>query len=1585
MGFLASRKGVAERALVEMGLALCQQFDHRGAPGHGAGLLLDIPWPLLLDRFPEHARLIAQRDVALGMFFLPFESAERRRVVEAIEDLAALGGADVLGWADVPFNVEALPPGSAARRTAPVVRQALFRRPPGLGEDGWFVCRYLLRLALDEVLSETVSDAFAISSLSNRTVVYRGLAQLSRIAELYPDLADPHCASRFVLFHSRYSTNTTTAWRRAQPFWALAHNGEISTIRGNTAWMHAIGQDLVRQLAHRHPTLRRLAARVASVICSGGSDSAALDDMLIALMAGGLSMPQGLLALLPEAPSMARDEPVLAEFHQAMAILLGACDGPAAVVACDGETAVAHLDRNGLRPLWLVTSAHYALAASELTGTVDLGAIESQQIFGPGDIATVQLGSGEVAFTRDVHHALARQRFPQPAPRVVGQSIDRPDAVAVGAGEVRATLLAAVGAAAAPDAELPRLQVAFGMTADDLEVVLAPLAAQGKLAVGAMGDDTPPAALLDALPRRLEDYFKLRFAQETSPPIDCLRDAWVFETEVALGDRSGLWNEAEGPLYTFPHRALDPGELAWLERQPAVEVIDATVPLPASPAALEAALERLLREALAATRRARVVVLSDRAVSSERLALPLLRVVARLHDLVVHEGYRHRVGLVADAGVWDVHHVALLLAVGADAVCPWLGCRSARALGGEGQREREVAKRGGGPAAPRISGPGSVDSPEATVAGVGGDTGAARQAAAAAAERRYLAALRGGLVEVQSMVGVTPASAYCGAKLIEAVGLDADFVARDFPGVPTHLGGIDALTVDAEWLGFHRRAYGAAAIRREGGGEAWAEAPEGTSDEGALGASPRSAIAPAAGAVEVTGRVAAPVEVGEFRYRRDGRPHLHDPEVVRALQAASGFAARGRQAPAEAWKGFRERVAGRPPVTLLDLVTLREAEPIPLAEVEPVEFLLWRLMVPGMSEGALSEPAHRTVARAMNVLHRYCRMRFRRAGVAPPEGIGPFASTGEGGFDKERIGRADGNRSVQYAGGRFTITPATAARADEAEVKFAQGAKPGKGGQLPGRKVSARIAAQRGCLPGYELVSPPVNHNLYSIEDVKLMLESWRQLNPSVSCALKYVATEGVEMVCLGGVNAGANRLHLSDGCGGTGAAKRVDQKHAGVPVVAVLPTVHDLLVEEGVRDRVELSVDGGVQTGEQALELMLLGADRIGLGTSVLVAIGCVMLRQCHMAGPYPDDPTGKRRQGCSMGVATQDPVLVAKFRGRARQITRYLRFLAEEMREGMARLGVRRSAELVGRRDLLVRRGDLVGKAARIDVGHLVSAPPGRAVERRLRRQSELHAPAPRVREEEAADAALAGARVELGGRLTNADRAVGVRLAGRLARARGDRGLAGTGGAVSLRHHGAAGHFYAAYAVSGMDFVLRGVVADSAFTAAYGGRLVVVPDPAAASLRAPSLTLVGNTFAYGARAGTAFLAGAAGNRFAVCLRRSHEGDGPRLVVEGVAANAFQYMTGGTALVLGPVGFNLGAGMTGGVVYLLDPDPEMLNRDYVRADELGGQDVAVVQLLLEEHLQATGSPRAAALREDFDPARFVRVTTRLLPEPLE
>ena len=1457
IGFLATRKGTADREVVELGLRMTKDFDHRGAPGHGAGVQIDIPWALLIDRFPRHLRLIAQRDVALGMFFLPYDAGHRAHCVEHVERLASIAGADVLQWAEVPLDPRALAPGSPALRTLPVVRQALFKRPENMSESGWFACRYLLRLALNAELGGPMGEEFALVSLSNRTVVYKGLAELSKIDELYPDLQDPCVASRFLLFHSRYCTNTSTAWMRAQPFWGLAHNGEITTIRGNVAWMEAIGGDLVAGLAERHPALASIASHVRSVISSQGSDTANLDDMAIALIAGGMTLPQAILGLLPESRQGKPEHPGLDAFYRQMSVFLGACDGPAAIVACDGSEAVAHLDRNGLRPLWIWADDEIVFAGSEMIEPLMGRTPTVQRCLGPGDAFVLRLRDGSMMFDEECAALVGIDPHEAPAGERIGEAV---------AEQVE---------------DLEALQLAFGMTKEDLEVVMEPLVTLGKPALGSMGDDTPPSALLDVLPRRLEDYFALRFAQETSPPVDPIRDEWVFDEGGWLGDRGGLWSPAGGALFRLDSRILSSGETAFLKDRAETVVIDLTFGLEEDS---EAALDRLVDEAETRSAGKSVVVLSDRRVGPGRIAANVLRATSRLHTRLAARGVRHRIGIVAEAGVWDIQPCALLVSMGADAVQPWLG-----------------------------------------------------SATAGVEEATYLKGLRTGFLEVMSMVGVTPSSAYCGAALVEAIGLDHDFVHREFPNVPVHLGGVGTKTLNEEWASLHAQAYARVAV--------------GVGSEG------------------------APTlpDAGEFRQSKEGRPHFNDANIVRAIQLTSGYARKIHGATPGSWEAYQaysDLVSDRRPITPLDVLRVKVGTSIPLDEVESAAHIAWRFMAPGMSEGALSEPAHRAVAKAFNTLRRLCLIDLKGE---VPFGVGPIANSGEGGFDKGRIGKAEGNRSIQYAGGRFTITPATAAAAAEVEVKFAQGAKPGKGGQLPGKKVTPLVAQRRGCEPGFELVSPPVNHNLYSIEDVKLMVESWRTLNPDVNCSLKYVATHGIEAVCVGGVNAGANRLHISDGCGGTGAAKRVDQKHAGVPVAAVLPRVQDRLIEEGLRDEIELSVDGGVQNGEQFLKLVLLGADRVGFGTSLLMAIGCSMLRKCHLAGPDPKDPTGKRRLGCAPGIATQDPALVAKFSGDSKQIVRFLLFVAKDVRERMAAAGIRSLDEVVGRRDLLEKKPGLQGKAATVDVTSLLNVPPADA----LRRKACVPNHLPRENEAEAAARALRGESVVLERTLDHDNRDLGLRAAGVIARARGDLGL--TEGGVEFRHSGAAGHFYAAYAVDGLRFDLHGVVADSCFTAAYGGELVIRP-----SADVSGATLVGNAFGYGARGGRAFIAGSAGNRFGICLRKNHEGGGPTIVVEGVAANGFQYMTGGRAIVLGPVRRNLGAGMTGGAVYLLDADETMLNEKYVQALPLDEADAAFVRTTVAEHLEKTGSPVAAQVLDGFDTGRFRKVVTKLKPETI-
>ncbi|HLO98820.1 MAG TPA: glutamate synthase central domain-containing protein, partial [Fimbriimonas sp.] len=762
-----------------------------------------IPWALLLDRFPTHQKLIVQHDVALGMFFLPFDARLRQRCVEEVERISALAGVVCLEWADVPINENALPEDSSARRTIPRVRQALFKRPDHMSEEGWFVCRYLLRLAIEDSVHKVAGDEFAIVSLSNRTVVYKGLADLSKIGELYPDLQSRDFQSRFVLFHSRYCTNTTTAWRRAQPFWAIAHNGEISTIDGNVSWMKAIGFDLIRNLCERFPQLSALAENTNGIVCEGGSDTSNLDDMMIALIAGGMSFSQAMMALLPSAESALPENDPLRDFYAASRIYLGACDGPAAIVGCDGDVAVAHLDRNGLRPLWAVTTKDLVVAVSELTGTMDLGEIEDQRVLGSGETLLMDLRNGRVQYDQDVREAVGRESYPLPFGRIqVGSEADSTTVVAA--------------------EELVAVQKAFGMKLEDVDVIVGPMATLGKPPIGAMGDDTPMAAMLDVMPRRIEDHFKLRFAQETSPPIDPIRDAWVFDETVTLGDRSGLWVNASGPLYEFKNRILSSEQVAWLSAQPDVYKVSLLVDANSD---IDAALHFLVHQTVRESKGRSVIVVSDFKPSADQIALPSLRFVSWLHQELVSAGQRHKLGLVVEAGVWDVHHCALHVTLGADAICPWLGIATAGSQSGS-----------------------------------------------------YLKAIRSGLLEAMSMMGVTPSVAYAGARLIEAVGLSKKLMAREFARVPHHIDGVGTEILNSEWKQFHTDAF---------------------TSEGGL------------------------VDAGEYRHSRDGRPHANNAQIVRSLQSVSGYAKKIHEhqpGSKEAYNSYSQLVSGRTPISLLDLV-----------------------------------------------------------------------------------------------------------------------------------------------------------------------------------------------------------------------------------------------------------------------------------------------------------------------------------------------------------------------------------------------------------------------------------------------------------------------------------------------------------------------------------------------------------------------------------------------------------------------------------------------------------------------------------------
>jgi glutamate synthase domain-containing protein 2 len=1031
---------------------------------------------------------------------------------------------------------------------------------------------YRARLRLERLAREQALRA-SIASLSTRTVVYKGLVTPDALAQFYPDLTDARFASHFIVFHQRFSTNTSADWAMAQPFRLVAHNGEINTIGGNRSWMRARTAD-----ATSLPGFDR-----ETPVSADGSDSRSLDDAVELLGANGYSLPHALARLMPAAWESDRElPPDVRAFFEFQSLLGEPWDGPSALIFGDGRVVGAALDRNGFRPARVVTTAAGLVAVSSEVGVLpaDEHEIVDRGRLGPGGMIVVDLERGSVLRTDQIRRKLASQR---PYRRMVadvvrglaaGRSEDRPLQSAVVAPVVGAGLQSAVvapvvvvgdGLQAVPSRpSLAQRQAAAGCTREEIDLLLRPMVADGHEAVGSMGDDAPPA-VLSSRPRLFTDFFRQRFAQVTNPPVDPYREASVMSLTTALGAVGSYVNERawRPPRLTLSSPVVTSAQLAAIERTTACAPasIDLTFRADQGPAALNRRLGEFVEETCAAvTSGSAIVVLTDRRVDAAHAAMPAVLATSAVHHALIERGLRLRASLVVDTDeARDSHQVALLCAFGASAVHPSLGY--------------------------------------ATV-------GEADEAA-------YRVALERGLLTIMSKMGVCTFSGYCGSQLFEILGLDTGLVARVFPGTPSPIGGATLDEVAAAALERHRRAF-------------------------QLQASPAAEYP------------------GLHSYRRDGEYHATNPLVVRSLQRAREDSS--ADVDGHAYATFKSHVYGRPPAAVRDLLEFAGAEALSIDEVESVDDICRRFFVSAMSVGALSPEAHRMVATAMNR-------------------IGARSNSGEGGEEPDRFGRPDGNRTKQVASARFGVTPAYLRSADELQIKIAQGSKPGEGGQLPALKVVPHIARLRHAQPGTPLISPPVHHDIYSIEDLAELIHDLRVFHPAARINVKLVASTGVGIIATGVVKAGAGAIQISGHDGGTGASPRASIKHAGMPWELGLAEAHRALLAAGLRDRVVLQTDGGLKTGTDIAVAASLGADEYGFGTAALVALGCVMARQCHA-------------NTCPVGIATQRPDLRAGFAGTADMLIGYLRLVAGEVRTILASLGLRSIAELVGRADLLRRR---------------------------------------------------------------------------------------------------------------------------------------------------------------------------------------------------------------------------------------------------------------------------------------------------------
>ncbi len=1523
VGFIANIKGQRAHGIVEQGLKILENLDHRGAVGadklmgDGAGILIQIP-----DDFyrAEMARagvapggavgveLPPPGEYGVGMIFLPKEYASRLACVQELERAVKTEGQVLLGWRDVPVDRD-MPMSPAVRAKEPVIRQIFIGRGddvivPDALERKLYVIRKTASAAIQK-LELTHSREYYVPSMSCRTVIYKGLLLADQVGLYYQDLQDARVVSAFALVHQRFSTNTFPEWPLAHPYRFVAHNGEINTVKGNFNWMRA------REGVMKSPVLGDDLKKLYPISFEGQSDTATFDNALELLVMAGYPLAHAAMMMIPEAweqhELMDERRRAFYEYHAAM---LEPWDGPAAMVFTDGKQIGATLDRNGLRPArFIVTDDDLVVMASE-SGVLPIpeSRIARKWRLQPGKMFLIDLEQGRIVDDEELKNQFANAR-------PYRQWIEN----------VRVRLDAIPAAAERPtfaDSLLDRQQ-AFGYTQEDLKFLLAPMAAQGEEAIGSMGNDSPLAVLSDKN-KPLYNYFKQLFAQVTNPPIDPIREAIVMSLNSFIGPKPNLLDinavnppmrlEVGQPILDFD----DMARLRTIERHTGGKFksyeLDITYPLAWGREGVEAKLASLCAEVVDALKTGHnIVLITDRHASRTQVAIPALLALSAVHHHLVREGLRTTAGLVVETGsAREVHHFAVLAGYGAEAVHPYLAMETLVELQG--------------------SLPGEVNADKAIY--------------------NYTKAVGKGLSKIMSKMGISTYMSYCGAQIFEAIGLRADFVAKYFRGTATQVGGIGVFEVAEEAIRMHKAAFG---------------------DD------PTLAHMLDAG--------------GEYAWRVRGEEHMWTPDAIAKLQHSVRTGATGK------WETYKEYAQlindqSRRHMTLRGLFEFKvdPGKAIAIEEVEPASEIVKRFATGAMSLGSISTEAHTTLAVAMNRIGGKSNTgeggedpaRYRNelkgikvaAGTKVSEVLGPKVMQADYALNE---GDSLRSRIKQVASGRFGVTTEYLVSADQLQIKMAQGAKPGEGGQLPGGKVSEYIGMLRYSVPGVGLISPPPHHDIYSIEDLAQLIHDLKNANPRASVSVKLVSEVGVGTVAAGVAKCKADHVVIAGHDGGTGASPWSSIKHAGTPWELGLAETQQTLVLNRLRGRIRVQADGQMKTGRDVVIGALLGADEFGFATAPLVAEGCIMMRKCHL-------------NTCPVGVATQDPVLRKKFAGKPEHVVNFFFFVAEEARQIMAQLGIRTFDELIGRADLLdIKRGIAHWKAKGLDFSRIFHLPtaPAEVPRRQVAEQDHGLERALDLKLIERCRPAIdKGEKVQFMEDARNVNRSVGAMLSGELIRKRPE-GLPDH--TIFMQMEGVGGQSFGAFLANGITLYLIGDANDYTGKGLSGGRIVVRPS---IDFRgdATKNIIVGNTALYGATSGEAFFRGVAGERFAVRL------SGATAVVEGTGDHGCEYMTGGTVVVLGKTGRNFAAGMSGGVAYVFDEDGHFgrrcntsmvtLEKVLAREEQQGAgaflvgmhcetPDEALLKKLIEEHHRWTGSLRAREILDHWatSRARFVKV----------
>ncbi len=1423
VGFVAHMKGVKSHQIVRDGLFMLENLTHRGAVGadplmgDGAGISVQIP-----DRFfrQEMARqgvtLPEPGSYAAGFLFMPQDTALRDHLKTIITEVVAAEGQVFIGFRDVPVDNASLSKAVEIQATEPCHVQIFIGRGPGVEDNETFERRlFVLRKVIsNRVYGESAGkdNGFYFVSLSTQTIVYKGMFLAYQVSAYYKDLADPRFESAVALVHQRFSTNTFPSWKLAHPYRMVAHNGEINTLRGNVNWMAA------RQASVSSPLFGDDISKLWPISYEGQSDTACFDNALEFLVRGGYSLAHAVMMLIPEAWSgnhlMKPERKAFYEYHAA---LMEPWDGPAAVAFTDGRQIGATLDRNGLRPArYIVTSDDRVIMASEAgVLPVDETTIVTKWRLQPGKMLLIDMAEGRIISDEEVKSGLAAKHPYQ-------DWLDRTQLILEDLKPVEPRALRR-------DVSLLDRQQAFGYTQEDTKVLMAPMATTGQEAIGSMGTDTPISAM-SSKSKLLYTYFKQNFAQVTNPPIDPIREELVMSLVSFIGPRPNILDhkgaakkkrlEVRQPILT--NSDLEKiRSIGHTEDRFDTKTLDFTYPGERGADGMKAALDRLCdRAEEAVTGGYNIIILSDRQLGSDRIAIPALLATAAVHHHLIRKGLRTSVGLVVESGEpREIHHFACLAGYGAEAINPYLAFDTLL----------DMHKRGEFPP--------EVDAYEIVA--------------------RYIKAIGKGILKVMSKMGISTYQSYCGAQIFDAIGLSTDFVDAYFTGTATMIEGVGLAEVARETAERHRLAF---------------------SNDPVL-----------ANTLEIG---------GEYAYRMRGEDHAWTPDAVATLQHAVRGNAQDR------YDEFANMVnqSTQHVNAIRGLFQIRMAgdtgrAPVPIEEVESAADIVKRFSTGAMSFGSISREAHATLAVAMNR-------------------IGGKSNTGEGGEEPDRyLPLADGSRNPersaikQVASGRFGVTAEYLVNSDMIQIKVAQGAKPGEGGQLPGHKVDATIAKTRHSTPGVGLISPPPHHDIYSIEDLAQLIFDLKNVNPAADISVKLVSEVGVGTVAAGVAKARADHITISGYDGGTGASPLTSLKHAGSPWEIGLAETHQTLVLNGLRARIALQVDGGLKTGRDVIIGSLLGADEFGFSTAPLIAAGCIMMRKCHL-------------NTCPVGVATQDPVLRKRFKGAPEHVINYFFFVAEEVRTLLSAMGYRQLDEIIGLSELLS-KDDMLDhwKAKGLDFSRIFHKPEA-AKEDTYWTQRQVH-PIDNVLDrtliETAMPALTKRVRTAFDIGIKNIDRSVGAMLSGEVAKRYGHKGLPED--TIIVRFKGTAGQSFGAFLAHGITFDLEGDTNDYVGKGLSGGRIIVRP-PAAAPIKAEQSIIVGNTVLYGAIEGECYFRGVAGERFAV------RNSGAIAVVEGVGDHGCEYMTGGLVVVIGETGRNFAAGMSGGVAYVLDEAGDFASR---------------------------------------------------------